>query len=82
MSSNVRILSAIAFGTLLIAIGLISFVNLSLRRTPGSLPLNSGREALHQSVTVAAGKLAANFTLKDLKGNKSRWLRCAVKWCS
>jgi peroxiredoxin len=70
MSGNARILSAIALGALLIAIGLISFVNLSSRRMLSSPRLDSAAAPLSQPATVAAGKLAADFTLKDLKGDK------------
>ena len=90
MSSNARLFSAISLGVLLIAIGLISFVNLSSRRTFGS---GAAPEAvpLSQSGTVAAGKLAANFKLKDLKGNdislaslhgKVVFLNIWATWCA
>src|SRR5215469_11687519 len=70
MSSNARLFSAISLGVLLIAIGLISFVNLSSRRTLGSVGAAPETVPLSQSGTIAAGKLAANFSLKDLKGNE------------
>ena len=70
MSSNARLLSAIALGALLIAIGLVSFVNLSSHRMFGAAPVTSGVDSTVQSPSVAAGKLAANFSLKDLKGDK------------
>lgn len=70
MSSNARVLSAIALGALLIAIGLISVVNLSSRRILGSRMESEKAAPLPASGTVAAGKLAANFTLKDLRGDK------------
>ncbi|HKU27819.1 MAG TPA: redoxin domain-containing protein [Candidatus Sulfotelmatobacter sp.] len=91
MSSNARLLSAIALGTLLVAIGLISFVNLSSHRTYESAPMNSGTDSTLQSPSVAAGKLAANFTLKDLKGNdislaslrgKVVFLNVWATWCA
>ena len=91
MSNNARIFSAISLGALLIAIGLISFVNLSSRRTPGSTGAEPETMALSQSSTVAAGKLAANFKLKDLKGNeislaslrgKVVFLNVWATWCA
>lgn len=91
MSSNARLLSAIALGALLIAIGLVSFVSLSSHRTFGSTPMNSGMDSPAQSPSVAAGKLAANFTLKDLKGDeisltslrgKVVFLNVWATWCA
>lgn len=91
MSSNARLFSAISLGALLIAIGLISFVNLSSRLTPGSARVESEAMPLSQSATVAAGKLAANFKLKDLKGNeislaslrgKVVFLNVWATWCA
>lgn len=91
MSSNVRILSAISLGTLLIAIGLISFVSLSSHRTLNSTPAEPETVPLSQSSTVAAGKLAANFKLKDLNGNeislaslrgKVVFLNIWATWCA
>ena len=91
MSSNARIFSAISLGALLIAIGLISFVNLSSRRTLGSAGAEPETVTLSQSGTVAAGKLAANFKLKDLKGNeislaslhgKVVFLNIWATWCA
>jgi peroxiredoxin len=91
MSSNARILSAISLGTLLIAMGLISFVNLSSRRTLSSTPADLETAPLSQSSTVAAGKLAANFKLKDLNGNeislaslhgKVVFLNIWATWCA
>jgi peroxiredoxin len=90
MSSNARIFSAIALGALLIAIGLISFVNLSSRRFGAA---REGSEAAPASLssTVAAGKLAANFKLKDLKGDevslgslrgKVVFLNIWATWCA
>jgi cytochrome c biogenesis protein CcmG/thiol:disulfide interchange protein DsbE len=91
MNSNVRILSAIALGALLIAIGLISFVNLYSRSAAGSSRFDSGTTPLPRAGTVAAGKLAANFTLKDLKGDqvslaslrgKVVFLNIWATWCA
>jgi cytochrome c biogenesis protein CcmG, thiol:disulfide interchange protein DsbE len=91
MSSNARILSAISLGMLLIAIGLISFVNLSSRRALSSIPAEPETAPLSQSTTVAAGKLAANFKLKDLNGNeislaslrgKVVFLNIWATWCA
>jgi peroxiredoxin len=90
MSSNARILSAISLGVLLIALGLISFVNLSSHRTFGSAGHNS-ETTPSQSGTVAAGKLAANFKLKDLRGHeislaslrgKVVFLNIWATWCA
>jgi cytochrome c biogenesis protein CcmG, thiol:disulfide interchange protein DsbE len=91
MSSNARILSAISLGVLLIAIGLISFVNFSSRRMLSSIPAEPETPPLSQSTTVAAGKLAANFKLKDLNGNeislaslrgKVVFLNIWATWCA
>jgi peroxiredoxin len=91
MSSSARILSAIALGALLIAIGLVSFVNLYSRSTVGSSRLDSGTTPLPQTEAVAAGKLAANFKLKDLKGDeislaslrgKVVFLNIWATWCA
>jgi cytochrome c biogenesis protein CcmG, thiol:disulfide interchange protein DsbE len=91
MSSNARILSTIALGALLIAIGLVSFVNLSSHRTVGSAPPDSAATSAGQSGAVAAGKLAANFTLRDLKGSeislaslrgKVVFLNVWATWCA
>jgi peroxiredoxin len=90
MSSNTRIFSAIALGALLIAIGLISFVNLSARRFGAA---NGGLETAPMSLpsTVAAGKMASNFQLKDLKGGevslaslrgKVVFLNIWATWCA
>ena len=91
MSNNARILSLISLGALLIAIGLISFVNLSSRRMFGSAPAGLETMPLAQSRTVAAGKLAANFKLKDLNGDeislaslrgKVVFLNIWATWCA
>jgi len=91
MSSNARMLSAISLGVLLIAIGLISFVNLSSRRTLSATPGQLETAPLSQSSTIAAGKLAANFKLKDLGGNdislaslrgKVVFLNIWATWCA
>jgi peroxiredoxin len=91
MSINARILSAISLGALLIAMGLISFVNLSSRRTPGSAGVEQETPPLPRSATVGAGKLAANFKLKDLKGDeislaslrgKVVFLNIWATWCA
>lgn len=91
MGSNAKILSTIALGALLIAIGLISVVNLSSRGMLGSPRYDSDTVPLPQPGTVAAGKLAANFTLKDLKGEeislaslrgKVVFLNIWATWCA
>ena len=91
MSSNARILSAISLGVLLIAIGLISFVSLSSHHTLSATPGQSETAPLSQSSTIAAGKLAANFKLKDLGGNdislaslrgKVVFLNIWATWCA
>jgi cytochrome c biogenesis protein CcmG, thiol:disulfide interchange protein DsbE len=91
MSSNARIISAISLGTLLIAIGLISFGNLSFRRMPRSARVEPESAPLSQSGIVAAGKLAANFKLKDVKGDeislaslrgKVVFLNIWATWCA
>ncbi|HKV54577.1 MAG TPA: TlpA disulfide reductase family protein [Candidatus Binataceae bacterium] len=94
MSTNARILSAISFGVLLVAVGLIAFVNLPARSSGQSLDsasLGAIAPGLHpQSNTVAAGKMAANFHLKDLKGDtvslsglrgKVVFLNVWATWC-
>src|SRR5215472_10624089 len=91
MSSNARLFSAISLGVLLIATGLISFVSLSSRRTLGSGGGAPETAPLSRSATVAAGKLAANFKLKDLKGDeislaslrgKVVFLNIWATWCA
>ena len=91
MSSNARLFSLISLGALLIAIGLISFVNLSSHRTLGAARPGSETAPLSQPGTVAAGKLAANFKLKDLKGDeislaslrgKVVFLNVWATWCA
>jgi cytochrome c biogenesis protein CcmG/thiol:disulfide interchange protein DsbE len=91
MRSNVRLFSIISLGALLIAIGLISFVNLSSRRTLSSTRLDSETALLSHPRAVAAGKLAANFKLKDLKGDeislaalrgKVVFLNIWATWCA
>jgi cytochrome c biogenesis protein CcmG, thiol:disulfide interchange protein DsbE len=90
MSSNARILSAIAFGTLLVALGLIGFVSLSSRR-PGAANPEPETPPLSKVSTVPAGKLAANFKLKDLRGKeislaalrgKVVFLNVWATWCA
>jgi peroxiredoxin len=90
MSSNARIFSAISFGALLIAIGLISFVNLTSRRFDNAR-VETATPPLSSSSTVAAGKLAANFKLRDLKGDevslaslrgKVVFLNIWATWCA
>jgi cytochrome c biogenesis protein CcmG, thiol:disulfide interchange protein DsbE len=91
MSSNARILSAIALGALLIAIGLVSFVNLSSRTASDNVRFDSATTPMSKTGTVAAGKLAANFSLKDLKGTeislaslrgKVIFLNIWATWCA
>jgi len=91
MSSNARILSAIALGALLIAIGLISFVNFSTHRNLTSTDRDAATAPAPQVSTVEAGKLAANITLKDLKGDeislaslrgKVVFLNIWATWCA
>lgn len=90
MSSNARIFSAISLGALLIAIGLATFVNLSSRQF-GAAREGSEAGPSSPSSTVAAGKLAANFKLKDLKGDnvslaslrgKVVFLNIWATWCA
>lgn len=84
MNRNAKILSAIAMGGLLVAIGLVLMV--SLFRS-GSGP---NVAEFSSSGPVAAGKLASNFTLKDLKGDtislssfrgKVVFLNIWATWC-
>jgi peroxiredoxin len=95
MSANVRILSAISLGFLLIAVGLITFIDLSARSNgqalnSASLGAIAPSAPGSQSANVAAGKLAANFNLKDLKGTtvslsslrgKVVFLNVWATWC-
>src|SRR5437763_2704293 len=93
MSSNARIFSAISVGVLLVGLGLIGFVNLAARRSnPDVQDLGSlGRAAAVQSSTVAAGKMAADFSLKNLNGEvvslssmrgKVLFLNVWATWCA
>ena len=70
MSINGRVLSAIALGALLIAIGLISFVDLSSRERFVNPQGSTETAPLPAAGTVPAGKMAADFTLKDLRGDQ------------
>jgi peroxiredoxin len=95
MSTNARILSAISLGILLVAVGLLIFVNFSARSNGQALDSSSlGAIAPappgSQSASVAAGKLAADFNLKDLKGatvslssmrGKVVFLNVWATWC-
>jgi peroxiredoxin len=91
MSSNARILSAISLGVLLIALGLISFINLSAHRGADSASSDSPAVAVSQSGPVPAGKLAADFKLRDLNGKsislvalrgKIVFLNVWATWCA
>jgi peroxiredoxin len=91
MSSNVRIFSAISLGVLLIALGLISFANLSSHQRLRSAAVEPDTAPLPQPATVAAGKLAANFKLKNIKGDeislaslrgKVVFLNIWATWCA
>jgi cytochrome c biogenesis protein CcmG/thiol:disulfide interchange protein DsbE len=91
MGSNVRIFSAISLGVLLIALGLISFANLHSHQRLGSAGVEPETAPLPRSATVAAGKLAASFKLKDLKGDeislaslrgKVVFLNVWATWCA
>ncbi len=86
MSSKARVLSAIALGALLIALGLISFVNY---QTAGSS--RPDLEVPRLGKSVAAGKMAADFTLKDLNGKQTTlaslrgkvvFLNVWATWCA
>jgi peroxiredoxin len=93
MSNNARIFSAISVGVLLIGLGLIGFVNQAARhRSSDAQDVASlaSRPAV-QSSTVAAGKVAAGFTLKDLRGEvvslssmrgKVVFLNVWATWCA
>jgi cytochrome c biogenesis protein CcmG/thiol:disulfide interchange protein DsbE len=95
MGGSARFISAISVGVLLVALGLISVVNLSSRRS--SNPLDSddlpyySSSANTQPGTVAAGKMAANFNLKDINGTavslsalrgKVIFLNVWATWCA
>jgi cytochrome c biogenesis protein CcmG/thiol:disulfide interchange protein DsbE len=84
MNRNAKILSAIALGGLLVTVGLMFMVN---QRRSGSAP---GGVGVSSSGPVAAGEMAANFTLKDLKGDtvslsslrgKVVFLNIWATWC-
>ena len=85
MSRNAKILSMIAVGGLLAALGLIVSVNLW---RSGHV---SSEMAGSLTGPVAAGKMAADFKLKDLKGNavslssmrgKVVFLNIWATWCA
>jgi len=96
MSSRVRFFSAISFGVLLIALGLVTLVSLSSHHDNGRI-LDSATLASiaasnsAQSPLVAAGKLAADFNLQDLEGHpvslssmrgKVVFLNVWATWCA
>ena len=87
MSRNARILSAIAAAALLVAIGLAAYANLTGGSGADSPELPA---AARRGPAVAAGKLAADFTLKDLNGRtvslsalrgKVVFLNIWATWC-
>jgi peroxiredoxin len=70
MERDAKILSAIAAGMLVVAIGLVAFAN---RQGPDEIPAtaaDSGRVSINPlpGGPVAAGKLAADFKLPNLEG--------------
>jgi cytochrome c biogenesis protein CcmG, thiol:disulfide interchange protein DsbE len=87
MSRNTKILSAIAVAVLLVAIGLIAYVNLT-----GSKANRYADNEDRVSVgPVAAGKVAADFQLRDLRGRtislsslhgKVIFLNVWATWCA
>jgi cytochrome c biogenesis protein CcmG, thiol:disulfide interchange protein DsbE len=97
MDRETKILSVIAAGILAVAIALVAFSN---RRgagqlAPGEIPsiADSGRVSINPlpGGPVAAGKLAADFKLRDLKGTtislsslrgKVVFLNVWATWCS
>src|SRR5215472_6424456 len=90
MTSNARIFSAISVGALLIGVGLVSFVNLYSQRFAG-VHEETETVSVPSSSSVAAGKLAADFKLKDLKGDeislaslrgKVVFLNIWATWCA
>ena len=86
MSRNTKILSAIAVAVLLLGIGLIAFVN-QTRSTANPYADNVDRSI----GTVPAGKVAADFQLRDLQGRtislsslrgKVVFLNVWATWCA
>ena len=93
VSSNVKILSAIAAAVLIAAVGLAAFVNLTGGRQAESqdLGLTPAAVSPHGAAPVAAGKLAVDFKLKDLNGQtvslsalhgKVVFLNIWATWCA
>ena len=92
MERDAKILSAIAIGILIVAIGLVAFVNY---QGTGEVPqvVDSGGRVLSNPLPggpVAAGKLAADFKLPNLNGTtislsslrgKVVFLNVWASWC-
>lgn len=91
MSRNAKILSAIAAAVLFAAVGLVAFVNLTGGAGSTDTSFNPATVAHHGSAPVAAGKLASDFKLRDLKGQtvslsalhgKVVFLNIWATWCA
>lgn len=93
MSRNAKILSAIAAAVLFAAVGLVAFVNLTGGSGAGSsdTSFSPATVAHHGAAPIAAGKLASDFKLTDLKGRtvslsalhgKVVFLNIWATWCA